>query len=127
MLDNTQDGLIFVWGNFGKKLSDLDAERLFAIAQKNADKFLSILYLKDIDDINLIDKVIDESENGLTIETKKLIMELNKKDTIFREIHKFFQINQDNLSVGSLLTGNIDKSGRFASILETKNKDMESD
>lgn len=117
---NQQDGLIFVWGNFGKKLEDMDKERLFAIAQKNADKYLSVLYLKDIEKCDLLKKVIDSSEKGLTDESKKMILELNKKHTIFKETHAFFKDNRDNLSVGSLITGEVDKSGRFANIMNTK-------
>lgn len=122
---NQQDGLIFVWGNFGKKLEDMDSERLFAIAQKNADKFLSVLYLQDIEKCDLLNKVIKSSKEGLTDETKKTILDLNKKHTIFKETHAFFQDNKDNLSVGSLVTGEVDKSGRLMNILSTKNKEGE--
>lgn len=118
VLDSSQDGLIFVWGNFGQKLEKIDKDRLFAVAQNNADRFLSVLYNLDLQKDNIIDEV---NKNKLSDKAKKLILELNKKDTLFREIHEFFKINQDNLSVGSLITGNVDKSSRFASILKTNN------
>jgi len=111
VLDNTQDGLIFVWGQVGKRLQKLDTDRLIAIAQNDSDYHLTIIYNSEIE--NLID---DIHENGLTDELKKSILESNKKHNIFKEVHDYFKQSSDNLSVGSLLTGELDKSERFARI-----------
>lgn len=114
--NNQMDGLIFVWGNYGKKLEKLDKKRLYSVVMDDSEFFLSSMYIEETK------TVLDEvNKNGLSDKAKELIGILNDKEIIFKETNKFFKANQDNLSVGSLVTGNIDKSGRFADILKTKN------
>jgi len=122
VLSDNQDGLIFVWGNFGKKLEKKDKKRLLAIAQNNPDFFLNTLY-----DMEVLDIIDDINETGLLENEKTLldIIELNDNHNLFKEINEFFTVNPDNLSTGSLLTGNLDKTGRFAQILKQKNENIE--
>lgn len=103
--DSIERSKIFIWGQVGKQLKDMDDERMLAIAQDDPDYFMSILANRDISEI--IIQII--KEKGLSKESKKLILAVNKFDSVFREISQFMQHTEDMLSIGSFMTGELDK------------------
>lgn len=109
-----QDSINFVWGNVGKKLEKLSEKRLFSIAQKNPEYYLYMVYSDELD--NMFDDII---ENGIEGYEEKII-ELNEKHNLFIEISEFLTESNEIVSIGSTLTGQIDKSDRFAKILKTE-------
>lgn len=118
MYSNNQDrGLIFVWGDYGKKLQDLDKERLFVLSQNNPERYLFTEYNKEISSIIKLIENLPKDTKEIPDNIIKMILELNKKHTIFNETNKFFKFNPDNLSIGSILAGEKDKSSRYRDIL----------
>lgn len=125
MLDETDKGKIFVWGNFGKEIKKLDEKRLLAICQNNPDYFLSLIYCDELEKIfNKLLSEIDELEKDEMVSDEILnaIFENNKLHDLFNEINDFLTQSNDMISIGSFLTGEFDKSGKLADILR-KEKD----
>lgn len=104
--DKVEAGKIFVWGQAGQILKDLDEKRMLAIAQHNPNYYLSLMANSEIKDIikAIMDKDFDLPDN-----IKKDIINLNEKDCIFREVAKFLREAEDMLSTGSFLTGEMDE------------------
>lgn len=105
---NSDKGNIFVWGHFGKKLQKLDSDRYFAITQNSPHEFLSRIYNKRIEAI--IDKMdletlFDDMENE------------NYLDNLFRQVSAFMRGNSDMVSIGSALTGELEKSHKTGKII----------
>lgn len=105
--DDVNKSINFVWGNIGRGLQKKDKKRMIAIAQLNHEHHLSVLANIDIEKI--IDEIFDKDFVELTEKHIKMIIELNETDNTFREIARFLKKSQDMLSVGSTITGQIDK------------------
>ncbi|GAI88734.1 unnamed protein product [marine sediment metagenome] len=82
---------------------------MLAIAQADPDYYMSVLANKDISEV-IVSIIKDE---GLTDETKQKIMALNELDNVFREISAFMQEVEDMLSIGSFMTGELEKKRAF--------------
>lgn len=115
---NSDRGNIFVWGNFGKKLQKLDKDRYFAITQNSPHEFLSRIYnrnmekiINDMDYENLFDNM--EKENDL--------------DNLFRQVAGFMRGNSDMVSIGSFLTGELERQTKLGRIATKIDSGVESD
>ena len=116
MMDNTDRGNIFIWGNFGKKLQKLDNERYLAITQNSPDEFLSRIYN------NKMEKIISKIDNG---DIDLIFDEMEKEndlDNLFRQVASFMRGNSDMISIGSLLTGELEKSVKTGRIVKKRIK-----
>lgn len=108
--DSSDASINFVWGYVGKKLQKLDTERMLCLAQQNPDYHLSILTNIELDTI--IKELFSGKKDipNLNAEIQKKILKLNKVDNTFREIARFMRYKQDMLSIGSAITGQIDRT-----------------
>lgn len=104
--DKVELSNVFVWGNVGKKLEELDKDRMLCLAQQNPNHSLSIIANLEVDKI-IQDLFIDKDIPEFTDEIKEKILKLNNADNTFREIAKFMRYKQDMLSIGSAITGQI--------------------
>jgi len=113
---NSDRGNIFVWGHFGKKLQKLDSERYFAITQNSPHEFLSRIYN------NRMEQIINE----MKLETLFDDMEKeNYLDNLFRQVSAFMRGNSDMVSIGSALTGELEKSIKTGKIITKINPEVE--
>ena len=102
--DRIDASKIFIWGQIGQSLKDMDEQRILAIAQKNYGYHLGILSNREI----LL--LIDEMKSGIEYqELKDKFTAINITDNIFREIAKFLHHEpRDLLSIGSFVTGEVE-------------------
>ena len=111
-----ENASIFVWGHFGKKLQKLDSERYFAISQNSPHEFLSRIYNRNmekiIDKMDL-DSLFDDIENE------------NYLDNLFRQVSAFLRGNSDMVSIGSALTGQLEKSIKTGKIITKYDNEIE--
>ena len=101
MQDN---GKIFVWGQVGQALKDIDEKRMLAIGQKCPNYSLSIQANEKIL------SVVKEMKNGKTFdEIKSEIDKLNYLDDLFRQVVNFLHEKpHDLISIGSFITGELE-------------------
>ena len=112
MSDQVERSVNFVWGNVGKDLQELDKNRMLAIAQQNPEKHLSIqANIEILELIKELSKEVDKLE--LPNDIKKEILRINKADNTFREVAKLLRYKSDMLSIGSAITGQIEKRQAF--------------
>ena len=116
--DAIERSKIFVWGDYGQVLKDMDSKRIHAIAQVNPDRFLAIISNCEIDLI--LDLILNKE---LPKDFEKMIMELESKDTMFKEIAKFLSRQTDMLSVGSFLTGEKESNKAFMQVFNDGESD----
>jgi len=107
-------GNIFVWAHFGKKLQKLDKDRYLAISQNSADRYLSRIYNKNIEKIimNMTDNNIDETIDLIEIE--------NNLDNLFRQVALYMRGTGDLVSVGSALTGELERNVKLGRIVKKR-------
>ena len=116
---NSDGSLNFVWGHVGKKLQKLDNQRYLAIGQNSAHEYLSRIYNKNMQKhIKLLPDKADEYLIAIEHE--------NELDNLFRQIALFMRGNSDMVSIGSFVTGQLEKSVKTGKIV-TKIKDLEND
>lgn len=108
--DKSDASINFVWGHVGKKLQKLDSERMLCLTQQNPDLKLSVLTNIEIGE--LIKELFSDDRNipNFNLDIKKKILNLNNVDNTFRETAKFLRYKQDMLSIGSAITGQIDRT-----------------
>lgn len=108
--DKSDASINFVWGHVGKKLQKLDPERMLCLTQQDPDYSLSVLTNIEIDD--LIKELFSDDKDipNLNVNIQKKILNLNKVDNTFREIARFLRYKQDMLSIGSTITGQIERT-----------------
>jgi len=126
MSDEVTKSINFVWGNVGKDLQKLDKERMLAIAQQNPEKHLAIRSnLELFDLLDMLEKEVSKLDGSLEIPENifKKILEINKSDNVFREVAKFLRYKSDMLSIGSTITGQIEKKSAFLKTNYGKDKD----
>lgn len=108
MSDQVDKSINFVWGNVGKDLQKLDKDRMLCIAQQNPEKHLAIQ--SNLEIFELLKKLTVEIDKlEIPIEAQKEILRINKADNTFREVAKFLRYKSDMLSIGSAITGQIEK------------------
>lgn len=115
--DNIDRGKIFIWGNFGKELKDLDKDRCLGIAQNNAEYYLTKISLDNIFEVLQILKDKEALTDNEINKIYEIINDDNKKHKLFSELNKFLTKSNDMLSIGSFLTGELDNSSKMAKIL----------
>lgn len=115
---NSDKGNIFVWGHFGKKLQKLDNKRYFAITQNSPAYHLSRIYNDNLEKI--IDKI--GLDNCNMDEIFKEMENENYLDNLFRQISYYLTNNADMVSIGSTLTGELEKSVKLGRIIKPDNK-----
>ena len=109
--NNNSDGSInFVWGHVGKKLQKLDNERYLAITQNSAHEFLSRIYN------NRMEKIISDLPKNIETFFDDIEHE-NYLDNLFRQVSAFMRGNSDMVSIGSFLTGELEKSHKTGKII----------
>ena len=114
-----ENATIFVWGHFGKKLQKLDKDRYFAISQNSPHEFLSRIYN------NNMEKIIDEMNLKTIFDD---IEHENYLDNLFRQVSAFMRGNSDMVSIGSALTGQLEKSIKTGRIItKINNEDNENE
>lgn len=108
--DKTDASINFVWGHVGKKLQKLDPERMLCLTQQNPDLKLSVLTNIELDE--LIKEIFSNDKDipNFNLEIKKKILKINNVDNTFRETSRFLRYKQDMLSIGSAITGQIDRT-----------------
>lgn len=108
--DKSDASINFVWGHVGKKLQKLDPERMLCLTQQNPDYRLSILTNIELD--SLIKDLFPDNKDipNLNKNIQEKILKLNNVDNTFRETARFLRYKQDMLSIGSAITGQIDRS-----------------
>ena len=108
--DKSDASINFVWGHVGKKLQKLDPERMLCLTQQNPDLKLSVLTNIEIDE--LIKELFSDKRDipNFNLEIKKKILKLNNVDNTFRETSRFLRYKQDMLSIGSAITGQIERT-----------------
>ena len=108
--DKSDASINFVWGHVGKKLQKLDPERMLSLTQQNPDYKLSVLTNIEIDE--LIKELFPDDKDipNLNKNIKDKILKLNNVDNTFREIARFLRYKQDMLSIGSTITGQIERT-----------------
>lgn len=92
---------IFIWGDIGQDIKDLDKLRMMAIAHDNPSFHLSCIANRELFDI--LDKMDKEQE--ITPDIMKDIKRTNELDNSFREIAEFLHESDDMLSTGSFIVG----------------------
>ena len=107
--DNIDGGKIFVWGQIGEMLKELDKKRLISIAEKNSNYTYSRMANDEILDL------VRRMKAGESFDKiKPDIDELNELDNIFREIAEFLHEKpHDMLSIGSFITGELESKKAF--------------
>lgn len=108
---NADRGIIFVWGHFGKKLQKLDSERYLAISQNSPEYHLSRIYN------NNVEKIIDEIGNGNIDKIFEKMEYENYLDNLFRQVSRFLRGGGDMVSIGSALTGEVEKTVKMGRII----------
>lgn len=108
--DKSDASINFVWGHVGKKLQKLDSERMLCLTQQNPDLKLSVLTNIELDDL-IKEIFVDNKDIAiLNKEIKKKILHINNVDNTFRETSKFLRHKEDMLSIGSAITGQIERT-----------------
>lgn len=121
--DRTERAKVFIYGQIGEVLNELDQDRILAIIQDNPNNHLFQISLDEI--LDLLDQIeklkplleaVPEKDRG-----KVHIGGLNefleafkghcKKARLFRELAKFTRDDMDELSQGSLLLGETEETG----------------
>ena len=108
MSNEPDNANIFVWGHFGKKLQNLDKERYYAITQNSPHLFLSKIYNRNMEKIieNMnFDTLFDDIDNE------------NYLDNLFRQVSAFMRGNISDVSIGSALTGQLEKPIKTGKII----------
>lgn len=109
---------IFVWGHFGKKLQKLDNERYLAITQNSPHEFLSRIYnnkMESIIDKMDLDNLFDDIEKE------------NDLDNLFRQVASFMRGNISDVSIGSALTGQLEKAIKTGKIITKIDKGVKNE
>lgn len=100
--------IVFIWGQMGEKLKDIDQDRMIACMEKNPNITLYNIFREKIRPI--LNRIRDNHENsnpgGVSIGRDDLKNEIEKANK-FREISKFMRDELDELSMGSALLGEI--------------------
>lgn len=119
-----KDRSVFVWGHFGEKLEQLDKERFIFIAQSNPSISLHRYYnikvnilVKGITDIRnnfnkLTDTQKEENKEKYAKEIQDILNKIeneNKLHLIFMEANKVMLGIGDSVSLGSLVTGQLER------------------
>jgi hypothetical protein len=101
MQDN---GKIFVWGQVGQQLKEIDEKRMLAIGQKDSNYSLSIQANEKIL------AMVREMKQGKTFDDiKSDIDKLNYLDDLFRQVVEFLHEKpHDLISIGSFITGELE-------------------
>lgn len=116
MSDRTEAALVLVWGQMGKKLQNLDAERMLAVAQDNPNYFLAVT--ANNEHLAIIRAMKDpkyQDSPKFREKVKAAIRDVSAHDNLFREVTEFLHDSEDMLSTGSFLTGEL--KNRHASLL----------
>lgn len=107
--DSAERGKIFVWGDYGQSLKNIDEKRIHAIAQSNPNHYLAMISNSEISEI--IKEIVENGE--LSESTKQKIQKSVSNDSLFSEIAKLLRVQTDMLSIGSFLTGEKEKNKAF--------------
>lgn len=107
--DRIEASRIFIFGQIGQKLKELDDRRLLAIAHERPHRYLSTLANEDIE--ALVSDLMESGELDL-----EAIGEINELDNTFREIAKFLHESDDMLSTGSFILGQIENESAHLKI-----------
>lgn len=119
--DRTERAKVFIYGQIGEILNDLDKKRLMGIIQNNPNTHLFQISLSEILEIlNQIEKLeipelAPKDRKGVYIagigELLASIKDHNYKSNLFRELAEFSREDLDDLSRGSLLLGETEQTG----------------
>ena len=104
--DRVELSNVFVWANVGKKLEELDKQRLLCLAHQNPNHSLSVITNMEMDKL-IKDIFEDKVFPNFSDEIQKRIINLNNADNTFREVAKFMKYKSDMLSIGSTITSQI--------------------
>lgn len=116
MTDQQEAGKIFIWGQVGKQLQDLDKTRMLAIIQDKPNIHLSRLANDEI--LKASDKLFegDDIDPDKLAEYRKTITQTNDLDNVFRQTAQLLKDSNDMLSIGSAMTGEIENKKGYLKI-----------
>lgn len=120
--ERVEKATIFIFGQLGEKLRELDDERLLAILQAKPDYFLGQKASQEIDE--LLDKLLaDELTDEELDRALDLAIIINERDSIYREVARFMHDSDDMLSVGSMTLGELASSDAVLELFEKERKE----
>lgn len=120
--DRAERAKVFIYGQLGEVLADIDKDRLLSIMQENPNNHLFKIslneimdFLEDLDKLKGIIKAVDKSDIkahivGLNDFLTK-IKDHKHKANLFREMSRFMKDGMDELSRGSMLLGETEQTG----------------
>lgn len=107
--DRIEASRIFIFGQIGQQLKEMDERRLIAIAHNKPHRHLSTIANEDIEE--LIATLFNSDELDF-----EALAEINELDNNFREIAKFLHDSDDMLSTGSFILGQLENESAHLKI-----------